>query len=308
MAHVFNVFLLGALLVVIDAIQPLSINDRLNQLGLIETTEKKQDLAFVSVPENFPIMVEAISILRDLHENHVNDDVLHHQDQDLWFKLHNQNLWSTPEDDKAVQLWGHASPMLRVVSQVTGCHLADTPPMYWPQMFAQKYMDNKTTFAVLQDPYTRVVDFFKQNPVVFAEETKTCDVDSAVQKSLGRWISGEKYENNCALIPQSEYFEGQYGAKLAIDTRNMTGSLDAIMKQHGYDFNKDRFEALLEGNRRTAGGSCHHLWAGSLSNYSKKLVKYVYENDFKLLCAQFDYCDRDETPCFDNSPGACQAQ
>jgi len=285
----------------------VGINDRLNQLGLIEATEGKQDLTFVSVPGNYPYLIEGLRLQMYLHDNHLTEDIFDHQHQDLWFKLHDQNLWSQSEGAEAAQLWGHASPMLRATSQVTGCILADTPPNDWPEMFAKKYMDNKIAFGVLQDPYTRIVDFFKSHPRVFATETETCDVDTAVEKSLGRWTSGDKYELNCGLIPQSEYFDGKYGAKLAIDGRNLTGSLHETMQKHGFDFNKNGFADLM-ARRQKIGGKCQHLWAGSLSNYSKKLVKVVYENDFKLLCSKFNYCDNDETPCLDKLSGACQVK
>jgi len=301
MVHVSSFIPAGALLAVVSALQPVDINERLNQLGLAETTEGESELAFVPVPQNYPYMIAGLRLGKYLHDERMKKELLH----DFSIKPQAENPDANPE---VWQLWGHACPMLRAVSLVTDCHLADTPPSYWPEMFAERYFGSKVSFAVLHDPYTRVVDFFKENLHLFPMESEICDIDTVVSKMLGRWIAGERFEYDCALTPQSYYVEGKYGAKLLIDARNMTNSLEKVMKKHSYEYNRDAFAHVLARRQQDTGAHCQQLWAGSLNHDSKKLIKYVYEDDFKLLCDNFGYCDSDEMPCFDTVSGACQSQ
>jgi len=177
---------------------------------------------------------------------------------------------------------------------VTGCHLADTPPKYWPANFAKMYFENRTRFGLLQNPYTRLVNYFKAHLHLFEQEHETCDINTAIVNELGKYSAGDKFGKNCAFIPQSEYLTGKYGATELIDARDLSDSLETLMSKHDYKFNKDNFATVLTKRQQGFGGKCQHLSARSFTESSRQTIKNVYHNDFALLCQHFLYCDTDE--------------
>merc|ERR1719401_413229 len=111
------------------------------------------------------------------------------------------------------EIWGHAHPDLQEVSNVTGCRMYFTPAKYWPKDLAARYFDNKTIFGMLRDPYERLVAQFRGNFESYGggfdkEAREKCDVNSAIKKKmLSIRDSASAFMEDCAFLPQAEYFD-----------------------------------------------------------------------------------------------------
>lgn len=203
-------------------------------------------------------------------------------------------------------IWGHFHPELQEVSPITGCPLYYTPPKYWPQDVAKRYFGDKTIFALVRDPYERLVAQFRGDIIGYGNDVEvyhqTCDVDKAVrEKLIEHLMGGNKFGSGCTLIQQAEYFEGPYGVKLPIDVRDFPNSMNVVFDQHGYtdpSWHIDPEEILhVEG--------CDNVWPGNLTEETKSLVRAAFPQDFSLLCMYFGYCEQGENTCIHGVPNMC---
>ena len=190
------------------------------------------------------------------------------------------------------------------VSEVTGCNLMYTPSQHWPLKAAASYFGNRSVFAILRDPYERLVAQFRGT---YSKEHPElgCDVDAGVKKMMEEYLeslnAGKPWANNCNYLPQAEFFEGQFGASIAVDNRLFPDSMNQIFQENGYDL-----KILTEEVSHVDG--CDSKWAADLSKETKELVYKVYHRDFALLCERFGYCDFSENVCLTRVPEMCPPQ
>ena len=109
---------------------------------------------------------------------------------------------------------------------------------HWPRDIAESYFSNKQIFGLLRDPYERLVAMFRGGVSGyggnFAEELKTCDVDSAVRKMMLQYLSGDIYAEGCTFLPQAEFFDPPFGITVPVDNRWFPDTANDVLAKHGY--------------------------------------------------------------------------
>lgn len=225
-----------------------------------------------------------------------------------------------PDAAQGQMLWGEFVPELRDISEETGCNLFYTPPKFWPKKLQRKVLQNHTAFTMLRDPYDRMANEFRmqaggvdsawsftfRKTVSMREGNferegdeyqrfyKECDVNGYLQAELKKYLAGDRYRGNCHLLPSAEYFA--LGQVEPIDERRIPESFNEFMEAHGAS---PRMESSL-----------HNLWCNEISAFSlstdtKKLIRQVYAEDFKLTCKYFGYCDHEDLFCHENIENMC---
>merc|ERR1712129_646022 len=149
----------------------------------------------------------------------------------------------------------------------TGCPLYFTPPKYWPEDIAKRFLGKKEVFGILRDPVERFVAQFRGNSPNYGGGAeayfKTCDVDGGVKYMVQQHISGkDPYGTGCTRIEQAEYFEGDCGIKVPVDNRRFPYSVNELFHSRGYttdDWNiktKDIFHV----------NGCNHIGAWNITS------------------------------------------
>uniref|UniRef100_A0A7S1LHU4 Sulfotransferase n=1 Tax=Alexandrium catenella TaxID=2925 RepID=A0A7S1LHU4_ALECA len=262
------------------------------------------ELVFVHVPFNFGHTIERVAAFGPGLSGKA----------DFMRYLDSYGSWSgndqAPGRAQATQLpavpgvaWGHISPALQAVSNATGCPMYYTPQKYWPEDLAQAYLGNKQVFGVLRDPYERLVAGFRGNIEKYGasapELFSTCDVNSAVKKTMRMYLAGSQFAKTCSLLPQAEYFDGPHGITLPVDNRQFPSSMNTVFKEHG----RPDLNISTEDIFHVSG--CSEVWAGDLDSEARALVRQVYKRDFELLCQHFGYCNDEENTCIWQVPAMC---
>lgn len=202
-------------------------------------------------------------------------------------------------------LWGKLNPSLAVISNSTGCHMWYTPQKYWPEDLAHSYFGDKQIFGTLRDPYDRTANQFRyfvkwpksEFPAHYQEYFRTCNVNAFLEEELPKVVA-DPYKNDCQWQPMSEYFDMPYGITVAFDNRKIPWSLNELLREHGYGF--------LEGNGEALHNIvCDNIWAGSLNNNVKAMIREIYARDFDLLCNLWGYCDPNELTCHSQFDKMC---
>lgn len=221
------------------------------------------------------------------------------------------------------ELWGMMHPAARPISEVTGCNLYYTPGKYWPAEAAKDYFGDRDIFAVLRDPYDKMVNEFRmqvqgidsaftalsrtevswreghleRENLTYRMWYSTCDVNAYLQEELNKVLAGDRFRVNCHMLPQSEYVEQPYGATVFVDNRKFPDSLLELTKARGYSL------ALEETSFHN--WMCNNISAYSLTEETKRLIRKVYKSDFDLMCENFGYCDDRELFCMENLTRMC---
>jgi len=200
------------------------------------------------------------------------------------------------------EVWGHNNPDLQGNSSV-GCPYYYTPQKYWPKDLAENYFGAKKVFGVLRDPYEHLVALFRGQIKGYggdgSSDFQTCDINNAIKKQMKAYIAGDRYMSGCTLVPQAEYFNGEYGISIPIDNRKFPDNLNEIFKEHGYSTLHIKSEDVIHVT------GCQNAWAADFDVETKGLVRQVYKRDFELLCKHFGYCDDQEDTCLTRIPGMC---
>jgi len=269
----------------------------------------KRDLVFMHVPHNFGHTVEmvaafgngrqaeaklrvAMAISRDMETDFQDNPIMGH--------LYRRNE----------SVWGAVDTRLYQQSKVN-CTMYVTPPKYWPGDLAKRYFGGKKVFGILRDPYERLVSYFRASVKDESGDrrvfnlrhwAKTCDVNGAVNYMMKEYLASratDPYMYDCAFLPQSEYFGGEFGVALPVDNRKFPASLNRLFKEHGYD------ELFIGRDDVLRATGCSEVWAGALTPDTRKLVREAYAKDFELICSKFGYCDREESTCMDSVRSMC---
>jgi len=226
-------------------------------------------------------------------------------------------------DSQAGQMaWGEMITDLSQISDITGCNLFYTPPKYWPSHLQQSLLQHRSLFTMLRDPYDRLANEFRMqvggiDSVFTLTFRKTvsqreghmeregaeyqrfyqeCDVNGYLQAELKKYLAGDRFRTNCHLLPSAEFFDTLEGIQ-PIDERKIPESFNAFMEEHG-------------AAPRMSSHALHNIWCDDVSAYSlneetKKLIRKVYAEDFRLTCKYFNYCDDHEMFCHENIPSMC---
>jgi len=218
--------------------------------------------------------------------------------------------------------WAELHPGLQGVSEITGCNLFYTPPKYWPSEIAEKTLRNQTLFSLLRDPYDRMANEFRMQvgyidsaflgitrADVSAREGnleregeeyqrfyRECDVNGYLQAELRKYLAGDRFRDNCHLLPSSEFASTPYGPIEWIDERFIPESFNQYMESHNA--------------QPRMGSTMHNIWCNDVSAYSlneetKQLIRQVYAADFDLICKTFGHCDKEEMFCHENIESMC---
>jgi len=294
-----------------------------------QSNSKRQDapnsrLQFVHVPCTFGHTVEADglggmgennskapSILESFKASEVGDE---------------QKAFEVMEANKISggELWGMMNPELRGISSVTGCDFYYTPPKLFPADMLERVYKGTVPFGMLRDPYDRMANEFRmqvsgydsafsnttradiskregnleREEATYLQYYRDCDVNGYLQAELGKVLAGDKYRDNCHLVPQAEYYENPYGPVVPVDERKIPNSYNAFIESYGYP--KDMNMGATMHNV-----VCNDISAYSLNQETRNLIKQVYKADFQLLCKSFGYCDVDEMTCLEQIPDMC---
>lgn len=273
-----------------------------------------KELVFQHVPYNFGHTVEEVSAFGHglqaklkfydfVLTSRTLDAVMHgnaNEQEALEKKLNNSKM-------DGAEIWGSLNPRLVGMSEI-GCPMYLTPPSKWPESLAKEYFGQKQIFGLLRDPYERLVAMFRGSAGGqtgggyggdYSEFGATCDVDSAVRLMMTKYKK-DPTSDGCVLIPQAEYFKGNFAIQTPLDNRLFPDSVNRLFDAYGYG---DRLHIETSDILHVTG--CPEVWAGSLSPFTRQLVKEVYAEDFKLLCKYFGYCDDEENTCIHGVPGMC---
>lgn len=283
-------------------------------------TEANQDLVFVHVPCTFGHTVIKTAI-----------GGLNQSDELLLARSYQEQTDDAVVTMESVKkpggvLWGEMSPYTRGVNDITGCDHHYSPAKYWPDTLAKAYFQDKKGFAVLRDPYDKLVNDFRMvvqgyssvfegiylgirrwnvsaregNPefeTEYLQYYNDCDVNSYLRAELPKVKSGDRFRANCHFLPQADFYEDPHGVKFMVDNRNLRQSFNALMEDHGYGFRM--------GEETIHNKICVNLSAYSLQKDVKEMIKDIYSRDFDMICDQFGYCDRDELTCLEDIPDMC---
>merc|ERR1719461_1917339 len=160
------------------------------------------------------------------------------------------------------EVWAALNPKLTGTSNV-GCPLSMTPPKYWSDDIAREYFGNKKVFGILRDPYERLVAFFRGSvgdayAGDFSKWLPTCDVNGAVNHMMKEYLrerDTNPFIHGCTFLPQSEYFEGEFGIKIPVDNRRFPTSANELFAEHGYSNIRINTADCLHVN------GCNEVWS-----------------------------------------------
>jgi len=292
-----------------------------------------RDLAMVHVPTNWGHTMEMLGLGKDVHQ----DDGDIGGTLSASIRVLSSNI--LPREGKTSQrsvidemkkpggeVWAEMEPQLRRMSSV-GCDMYYTPQQHWPENIATSYFRNRNVFGVIRDPYDKLVNEFRMQVMPFAsvyagvtrqqvsEREGTmereeppytgfggiydrCDVNEFLRLELPK-VKKNPYRANCHFVPQVEFLKGENAINLPVDARKLPESFNQLMDEHGYEFRMDdTMHNML----------CPGLWAGSLEDDVKGMIKEMYAEDFDFLCKTWGYCNRNEMFCMKGMTYMCPAE
>jgi hypothetical protein len=200
--------------------------------------------------------------------------------------------------------WGHFNPDLMVEAKNPKCPLYLTPPKYWPEAVAKKYFGDKKIFAVIRDPYEKLIAQFRGAMPDYGgsatEKTmKECDVNTAIKTLLKNIeATNDTSIGGCVNIPQAEWFDGKYGVQIPVDNWRFPKSANELFEKHGYSWHIRKQDVLHVS-------LCEDHWSAELDTETRNLVKKIYKKDFELICKHFGHCDFEQNTCLQGVHHMC---
>lgn len=265
-------------------------------LNITTLQREKPNLVLVHVPWNFGHTIEKVAL-----SNGHPYDIGHYLDSccipDAYNLTKIMNAWKP-----GGEVWGATFSKLHEHSSV-GCSFYLTPPKLWPEYIAKMYFKDKKRFAMLRDPYERLVAIFRGDigehyGGLYKEFSNRCDVDGAVNNMLDEFEFGNRFAHNCVFLQQSEYFDGPYGAQIAVDNTEFPASMNALAKLHNYSWQ-------IEQNDIICVHGCRQIWAADLLPSTRKRIQKLYKRDFELRCKLFGYCNYENISCIKQVTNMC---
>lgn len=271
--------------------------------------DRKDDLVFLHMPYNFGNTIEKVAMFpHSASRIEVLKYVMSFSGGTSFASSDATHIPSWEKVNNLTQpggtVWGHFNPDLLSKSTITGCPLYLTPPKHWPVDVAQKYFGNKKIFGVLRDPYEKLVAQFRGHMADYGgsatEKTlKECDVNDAVKELLKKMdTSGDMTTGGCVNIPQSEYFEGDFGIQIAVDNWRFPKSANELFEEHGYPWHIQKEDVIHVWK-------CPDKWSADFDDETRGLIRKVYAKDFDLICKKFGHCDFDQDTCIQGVHTMC---
>lgn len=210
-----------------------------------ETQIELPDLVFIHIPKN------AGSLIEDLgHENHVE--------------------WGRFMDFTACD-WDTVVP--------TGCSRWHVPPRFlqMPNVYTER-----KAFCVSRHPYERALSQFKwtYTPPHSDNDCTTENLNTYLKNSLQKLLDGDEFQQDCHLIPQTEFIWDEHGHKFCKDIlrlEDLTEDFNALMKRNGYDIE------LLSDRADNQLSTCSNLTTDDFDNETIAMLNIAYQDDFKKL-------------------------
>lgn len=271
--------------------------------------KKTKDLVFMHMPYNFGNTIEEVAMFPSSDPPRA--------DAAAFISKLSSGSFANPDQSKIPswayvrnltkpggENWGHFNPDLMVISDVTKCPLYLTPPKYWPEGVAKKYIGDKKVFGVVRDPYEKLVAQFRgampdYGGSVTPGTLATCNINKAVKDLLKKVkASGDMFQGGCTNIPQSEFFEGPYGITIPVDNWRFPKSANEVLEQHGYSWHI-RKEDILHVS------ACEDHWSKEFDDETRSLVREIYAKDFDIICKSFGHCNYDQDTCLQGVHHMC---
>lgn len=172
------------------------------------------------------------------------------------------------------------------------CHTAFVPPYLVP---VPNMYTGSEVFTVVRHPYVRALSEYKHLLGVewgdawesIPRNEKPCTPSSLngfLQTILTRVMQGERYINDCHMLPQMEYIAGSFRrfAKWELGDilreENMPDAFNALMKNRSHDLRLDARNIV-----NSHDDLCPELTVQDMSNETKTMLNTVYFEDFKSL-------------------------
>lgn len=218
----------------------------------------------------------------------------------LFFMHIPMNFGSTVEDLGAVHdmRWGSYKDAGRVrMRDGWLCHKSFIPPylLEVPSMYT-----DQEVFTIVRHPYERVVSEYKHlMSVEWGDawgtelfQKQPCSADSLnnwIQKTVWRFMRGERYINDCHMLPQMEYIQGtvrryaKWELGDVLHAEKLPAAFDELMKRRNHPVRLTG-ATLVNSN----GDVCPELAVKDLTTQSKSMLNTAYYEDFQKLHYQMD--------------------
>lgn len=166
------------------------------------------------------------------------------------------------------------------------CTTHHVPPRHLPQVMAGIYRESEV-FCVARHPYERAVSEYKyllavpwgrDKPGLLEKEECTAEgLNHFLTTSLRMVMSGQRFVNDCHMLPQSEYIFDQkkQWCKDVLRFEYMPKAFDKLMEKKGYNVRLDHSE--------NESGTCKNLTRAALNASTLKLLNEMYDEDFRRL-------------------------
>lgn len=188
------------------------------------------------------------------------------------------------------QTWGlHRDSSQMTMRDGYKCHVAYVPPSLLP---IPNMYTNREVFTVVRHPYDRVVAEYKHLLAVdwggaWGSEIyryKACTekgLNFWLESTLTKFLRGERYINDCHMLPQTEYIKGTFRRFAQWELGDVIHAenperFNELMQNRNHSVRMDKFVDSHEN-------VCPKLTAKSLTSGAKALLNTVYFEDFQNL-------------------------
>merc|ERR1719335_284695 len=98
------------------------------------------------------------------------------------------------------------------------------------------------------------------------------------------FTKGDYLRNDCSLIPQTDYMQGEGACTKLLDFSNLERDFNELMSSHGYNLTLAKKDKTLKGCQAS-------ITTKDLTAASRHLIQKVYEQDFSELGPQFGWSE-----------------
>ena len=163
------------------------------------------------------------------------------------------------------------------LTEDVNCAFWHIPPKYNKNIDFSKY----TSFVILRDPISRIVSEYNYNKKHITNRLK--QLFSINKEDINIWIDktltepkDKNFENDCHLLPQTEYLTDAYGNTISniLMMETLDDDLEKLLKDNGYNINLKKEKDNV---------SNHEITVDDLTPKSIAKIKQYYKYDFDLI-------------------------